>query len=261
MKINNFSVNIRVNDSSVRSESDYVAVPHESEYSIELVNGKGVKCDAEVSVDGKCVGTFRINGKSSAVIERPSNEARKFVFVNETSSEASAGNVSAGKRENGLIKVVFTPEVDTSWFGSDALFDEIYVGPKKSMKSASGLYPLTNCAPEQTIRRTDMGFSNNYSLGSPSTSFGSAQTMGATSKFSLGASNSFSSGATILGDSSDQRFNQTGALSNYDLENRTTINLRLVVPNQSKYAPLVASPKVLSNAEPARVTGNLIFRA
>lgn len=108
---NNFSLSIRANylKSIDTNLGKYVALAHETNYSIKMYNNGDAKCDAKVTVDGMDVGTFRINPRSNIVIERPVNISKKFTFLKENSVEAKRAGIEK-HNSNGLISVVFIPE-------------------------------------------------------------------------------------------------------------------------------------------------------
>lgn len=108
MRIGNFSVLI---PEGREHGSGHVALPHNTQYVIRLGNHSSPRCDATVEVDGKEVGSFRINGYGNLVLERSVNDTGRFTFFRADSTEgasAGAGEITADLR--GLIKVTFRPE-------------------------------------------------------------------------------------------------------------------------------------------------------
>src|SRR5437588_410462 len=109
--LNGFSVNI-IGDNVIhfkKGEHNYYAVPHLSEYKIKLSNNRPTRCDAEISIDGDLVGTWRVESFDSITIERPANLNRRFIFVQERSNIAEQVGIRSSK-DNGLITVIFKPE-------------------------------------------------------------------------------------------------------------------------------------------------------
>jgi len=108
MYLNQFS--IRVPEGHERT-SGYVEMEHCKQYTLVLRNDHDMRCDAEVSIDGKTIGTFRIAARSNIRLERKPDDDGRFTFYRMGSSEAERaelGNVSAS--DLGLIRVIFTPE-------------------------------------------------------------------------------------------------------------------------------------------------------
>jgi hypothetical protein len=108
MYLNQFSV--RVPEGSERT-SGYVEIDHGKQYTIVLRNSHGVRCDVEVSIDGKAIGTFRIAANSVMRLERKPGDGGRFTFYRLGSSEGDAADLaSVSASDLGLIKAVFTPE-------------------------------------------------------------------------------------------------------------------------------------------------------
>jgi hypothetical protein len=108
MRVSNFSV--LVQPSSER-DSSHVEMTHGQVYKIKLGNHDHRRCDAEVKVDGKSVGAFRVNGCDSIVLERPSHTTGCFTFYRVDSQEAQSANLSGVSRDDlGLVQVIFRPE-------------------------------------------------------------------------------------------------------------------------------------------------------
>lgn len=106
MKLNNFSVEII---GGVERDGGYVELAHGQQYSIRLTNDKICQCDAEIEVDGKSAGMFRIGYLGSVTIERPANDKGRFTFYKIGTPEAKAAQLV--KNDNlGLVTVRFKPE-------------------------------------------------------------------------------------------------------------------------------------------------------
>ena len=211
-------------------DEGYVALPHESEYSLKLENHRNTRCDIMVYVDGESIGCWRINEFSSIVIERPGHSARKLVFVKEDTTEAKMGDVKSGNKDNGLIKVIFKPEIH-----SEVLY-------KKLIENTNML-----AQQSETFSKGIREKSRCYSKSSG----GNRVDCAAPDCTAPECAPNYQSGATVLGDKSLQTFQSTQCITNYDHENQTTINLRLVASSGiPKYVPL---KQQLSNVEPPRV--------
>jgi len=105
------SVSVKVIGGSERT-SGFVEIEHGTQYSISLRNDHDVRCNAEVNIDGKNIGTFRIAANSTIRLERKPDDNGRFTFYrlgSEEGTKSDLGSVSAS--DLGLLKVVFTPEV------------------------------------------------------------------------------------------------------------------------------------------------------
>lgn len=108
MRIGNFSVLI---PEGREHGSGHVALPHNTQYVIRMGNHGSPRCDATVEVDGKEVGSFRINGYGNLVLERSVNDTGRFTFFEADSAEgASAGAGEIATDLRGLVRVTFRPE-------------------------------------------------------------------------------------------------------------------------------------------------------
>ena len=107
MYLNQFSV--RVIGGNEQS-GGYVELPHGKKYSLSLRNGRDVRCDARVEIDGKDVGTFRIDASRTIRLERPAHDTGRFTFYKLGTAEAHQAGLEEGNPNLGLVKVTFTPE-------------------------------------------------------------------------------------------------------------------------------------------------------
>ena len=106
MRLGNFAVEV---SPGRESASGYVAMDHNTKYVIKLTNLGSPRCDAEVMIDGKEVGTWRVPAGNSIVLERPVNDTGRFTFCRLGTPEADRiGLVRDSKL--GLISVLFKPE-------------------------------------------------------------------------------------------------------------------------------------------------------
>jgi hypothetical protein len=108
MYLNGFSVII---SQGLEIGNGYIEIKHGTQYTISLYNSNSVRADAEIYVDGKHIGTFRVNAYSNISLERPLNDNGKFTFYRSGSIEFNNSelyNVSRSKL--GLIQVTFKPE-------------------------------------------------------------------------------------------------------------------------------------------------------
>ena len=106
MRLGYFSVEIPEGNELING---YVDIDHNIKYSIQLSNSGERPCDAEVEVDGKLVGIWRVPSGSHIALERPVHDTGHFTFYRFDSAEAQkAGLVQSEKL--GLISVLFKPE-------------------------------------------------------------------------------------------------------------------------------------------------------
>lgn len=87
-----------------------VGTQHGVQYTIRMGNGHNTACDARVSIDGKEIGTFRIGGHGSVLLERPPESTGRFTFFRLGTEEGNAAGLVDSEKA-GLISVKFTPEV------------------------------------------------------------------------------------------------------------------------------------------------------
>ena len=240
MLLGNFSA-------SIVGKSDnngYVPMKHGEQYRINLQNYDNQKrCAAEVKVDGKVVGLFRIRAGGSLTLERPSNENGRFTFYKDGTPEASkAGLDSVTRSDKGLVSVTFKPEKHVQpvelqedrrqpWYPSPH--------PLPGMPRP-GPVPM----PRPYYEGSDRGYTLSSPVGSadvdravPTSASNESRTKGV-----MGQSASYSSGGTGLSGSSSQTFKTVGHLD-YDESAFVTITLRLVAENDDPrpLRPLVAS--------------------
>ncbi len=200
MYLNRFSVRVPAGSES----GGYVEMIHGQQYSIRLRNDRIEKCDARVEVDGKHVGTFRIDGNGTMVLERPENDVGCFTFYRLGSPEAAKVGL-VNDSNLGLIKVTFTPERHVC-----------SVRPVEPCSSRPHPWVITN--PPEGPRRC-------YHTSS-------------SSSLAKGPSHSYSAGGTGLSGHSSQKFHNVTGLD-YDYSQETTIHLRLVA-KADEPRPLVA---------------------
>lgn len=198
----------------------YFSIPNFSEYKIKLINNKEVRCDAVVSVDGENIGTWRVPAFDSITILRPANVNRKLIFVKEDSYTAKYAGVTKNDSNNGLITVVFKPELETihpyeSGFGyvrSPTFYDKWTYGYDDSITKPP--------VPEQFPLYLNSSGTNTQNSGIKSVDSG------------------YKTGATILGAGTDQNFSVSARIYQYDKDNITTLNARLIIKPKRPYVSL-----------------------
>jgi hypothetical protein len=95
-----------------KENNGYVDLDSGTKYQLKLWNfNTKLRCDAEVKIDGKVVGYFRIEKMDSIVIERPANDRGCFTFYAVGTIEAEIAMLGAiDENSLGLIEVIFYPE-------------------------------------------------------------------------------------------------------------------------------------------------------
>lgn len=96
-------------------ESDgkgYVYMDHMQKYEIRLNSMFPGRTDAKVVIDGKEIGTFRVEANSKITLERSANDTGRFTFIKNRTDEFYEMDLDRVSRENfGLISVTFYPEI------------------------------------------------------------------------------------------------------------------------------------------------------
>lgn len=101
-----FEVNVPEGDAL---KGGYVAMRHNTRYSLHLKNHRRVPCDARVIIDGNHVGTWRIDAQNEIRIERSGYDTGYFTFFEVGTNEAAKAGI-AKSADNGLISVTFKPK-------------------------------------------------------------------------------------------------------------------------------------------------------
>ena len=149
MYLNNFSLTIHPGK---EQPGGYVELEHNTKYIINLRNSNRLRCDAKVEIDGKDIGTFRLNGGRTFRLERPSNDKGCFTFYRLGSEESfKAGLRFADHEKAGLISVIFTPEREPEP-------SQLY--PKESVYRDASTTPTAGAAAGM-----DVNYTVNYSPG------------------------------------------------------------------------------------------------
>ena len=78
---------IRIDPCIVRDDNNCVFMRHGQKYKIYLFNDNLMECNAYLKIDGKFLGAFRIEGRSSICLERPPNDRGCFTFYEYGTSE------------------------------------------------------------------------------------------------------------------------------------------------------------------------------
>jgi hypothetical protein len=126
MELNNYLVGL--DKGQENTENGYIELEHDTVYRVFLVNDNDSRCDAELSIDGEKVGTWRIESHDSIVLERPSASTGRFTFYRLGSKEGVKADLQTNQ-ELGLLKCVFTPEryvqkVHSNLLGTNPYYNE-----------------------------------------------------------------------------------------------------------------------------------------
>jgi len=196
-------------------ESGHVAIAHGTQYTIQMRNyWHDRACDAELTVDGKPEGGWRIPAGGTIILERPVHDTGRFTFYKAASEEAKAAGVDlVGNDDRGLIVVRFKPEFPLRHRPVGGVLRSM------SMQPAGGI--SLDCVPQggETVYSSDM-----------------ART---------------SAGITGLSGHSNQQFVDVAPLT-YDMTEEVLITVRLVCDESARpLTPQQVTPR--SNAVPAPV--------
>jgi hypothetical protein len=233
MKLGNYSVYINGNPNE---DGGYVKLKHNTQYYLHLHNYDNRRCAAEVKIDGKVVGIFRLKTNGGLKLERPSNDTGKFTFYKDGTREAKAvGLESIPKSERGLVSVTFKPE---KYQPQEVEQIDPYKIPEWPWTAPIPWYPSSPKFYSETEKiQTDgvLGGHTMYSRGLDdvgpiaSSEVSPVRSFNAVSKGPSGQS--VSSGGTGLSGQSNQSFRTVGNLDYDDPNTFVTINLRLVATN------------------------------
>jgi len=226
---NRFSVTIITDTERVDNFDDYVGLDDGTEFKIRMENNRDTICDAYVYLEGEFIGSWRIREYSHIDIERPANISKKFTFLKE--QQAQKYGVTKGSFTNGIIKVVFKP--------------------KKSYRYVQSISPISMSPVRHRINQRSV---NNYQ----STASMSSNSLSSQKRLS---SNQYESGATVLGDLSDQQFYDVEPLSNSEIDSNyiTEIIIRLVAKKKSTGSPKYQKIKPYSKYPPRIDNSPYIF--
>lgn len=142
-----FSLNI---PNGKEKSSGYVHMKHDQKYKICMRNSSDVKADADVKIDGKDVGVWRVKAGKKLCINRPANDTGRFTFYKSNSYEAHLSNGSSiSNGDKGVISVTFYPEkikhYDVTPYGNyhaDSMPD-ILIQPRGRSSISSGVTGLS----------------------------------------------------------------------------------------------------------------------
>ena len=215
--INAGDFSVTIHSQSVRKVNQhgytYVALMHNTEYSLTLSNRSESRCDAHVNIDGRFVGVFRIEPYNNIFVERPIAHHRKFTFLQENSYSAEYDGVHPGRSTNGLVSVTFYPEKERYLGELVAATNNCAFGSRCSLRNESYTYGQKSLSSNNL---SNIPHAYNFNMDT--------RTMG---------EGDFSTGATVLGNNSHQSFNFIHPLTDIDHMKQRTIHFRLIVDNES----------------------------
>jgi hypothetical protein len=191
MYLNDFSVRIVGGNEKA---SGYVEMQHNQTYKLSLRNSRYNRCDAEVTIDGQHVGTWRIGPRQTITLERPAHDDGKFTFYQVGTVEARQAALDEGSSDLGLVSVTFKPEKEREELTSAIPSMSAYRGATMSAAGYQETYPQSG--PGNAGQPISKGLA----------------------------------GGTGLSGQSKQKFYEVANLD-YDYSQQTTINLRLIARN------------------------------
>ncbi len=232
MRVGNFSVII---PEGRERDSGHVELPHGTVYRPTLKNHhNNRRCDAHVTIDGKDMGTFRVDAFGSFPLERPAHDAGRFTFYKADTAEYAAsacGEVAPDLR--GLVQVVFRAEkAPLMRVGKLNLSADVFDRQGSATYGGPSAWHCSMAPEAPTSGKID--FPDNGKL---------------LSRRGGAGGQSVSAGATGLSGQSGQKFSTVAELD-YDPDETVTVTLRLVAAEPGP-RPLTAVPR--ANPVPAPV--------
>lgn len=108
MRVGSFGLGI---SSGVERESGYVRIPHDTPYGVMLVSYNHSPADVEVTIDGRPIGTYRLDPQTRITIETPHDDPDhgRFTFYRADSEEGDVAGSGTEAPERGLVRAVFKP--------------------------------------------------------------------------------------------------------------------------------------------------------
>lgn len=237
--LNGFSVNVP--QAQEETSEGHVVLRHGQNFSLRLHNGHkycgaNKPSDAEVWVQGRYIGTFRVPANQSILIEHPVNDYGKFTAYRNGSQEAEQIGLDTTSNDNGLIKVIWKPgnqpvdRVQTTW---DYTWPDYYSDCRKKVNEFDNTYDDGHYYRTTTSTRS-------YDLN---TTYGTGH-YGPSSCVTTSCchSNNLTGGGVGLSGHSHQQFSEINQLS-YD-EPETVIYLRIAFRDE----------------EPRPITSNTVYK-
>ena len=245
--LNGFSVSI--SEAQEETSENYIVLRHGQTFSLRLhnghkENGKCIPADAEVYVQGKYCGTFRVAAGQTIWLERPLNDTGKFTAYRNNTYEAKQAEIDPTSFDNGLIKVVWKPGREQPDFVRDVYKHVVdYSRIERTWPQNWNYYDPSSTADYQTF--TDY----NTTSGSCSTSCHSYTTTVNNDVRSCRSNDCLVGGGVGLSGHSNQSFNEVQPLDYTDQE--TTIHIRIAFRDDGP-RPIKAVHKVVYESKTPR---------
>lgn len=201
MRYEEFEVSINDENGVPFPERDRrVEVPHGAHYQVFLYNHLNRRAEAELSIDGKVLGTWRLNPHTPALLKTPTTGGKMFTAFFPDSAEGVTGELyNVPKNLLGLVTVKFFPEVQK-------------------------IEPMRNVSDDSTLWNQN---SPVKSLGIDDIVYRGASRGGSNAEASI---RSKGMGTALMGDS-NQHYGKVGALER-DPNKIVIIHLRIVAPTR-----------------------------
>lgn len=241
MRIGSFSVQV---PQGIEVGDGYVWMQHNTRYTIKMGNHGRRRVDAEVKVDGKFMGLFRIDPGAYLDLDRPEHDKSCFTFLKRDSQEGGdAGLHNVTKNDLGLIVVTFKPEKDTLTERNIERVDD-RLDYRKGNLSLNDLEEKTRGEPREITRYTPGGPGGQTQCRARGGEYDDKSgTKGITRGFGFGAGSppaGVEAGGTGLTGRSNTNFISVPELD-YDPTLELPITLRLVADKAVR--PLTEAPR------------------
>ncbi|XP_038053500.1 uncharacterized protein LOC119725949 isoform X2 [Patiria miniata] len=148
-----YQVKIQEGVHVLTTEGGHVILRYGTNYTIKLFNNdQRLRCSAVVCYNGRFAGDWTVDPRGSIVIERPATEERKFCFIDPCSAAAGSG-VTDGDPNNGLVRVVFTPEKSKTgpWNDISRGFGNFGSEPEVDYFGTDDAVPSVNDVPRSLV--------------------------------------------------------------------------------------------------------------
>ena len=246
--LNGFSVSVP--EAQEETSENYIVLRHGQTFSLRLhnghkENGKCIPADAEIYVQGKYCGTFRVAAGQTVWLERPLNDAGKFTAYRNNTYEAKQAEIDPTSYDNGLIKVVWKPGREQLDFVRD-VYKHVVDYPR--IEWAQPYLNWNYYDPSTTT--TDYQTFTDYNTTSCSTSCHTCTTTvnNATRSCHSHSNDGLVGGGVGLSGHSNQSFNEVSPLDYTDQE--TTIHIRIAFRDGPR--PIKAVHKVVYESKAPR---------
>lgn len=195
-------------------ENGYVVMSHDTKFALKLRNHSHLRCNVEVTFQGKPQGAWRLEAYQTATLERPAHDTGHFTFYEVDSEEGySIGLDKVSKDDQGLVQVKYIPE--------EEIEREAYIP-----KGAKGTGGWTGRG--QSLESYERGMND----------------------LTRGGAKGYSAGGIGLSGSSSQKYGDADYME-VDESKAVTISLRLVAQKKEGPRPLTSYP--MSNQTPPPV--------